>query len=416
MSKSEQRNDYLIVSSKAKIRLAPGLFWQTIPSDASIKSELSKLSDELTSSHYALHNDGVVQLGFTSLPDNDKWTTYSLALAVSSLIEDRTFICVVDLGNDVFCYIAQREGALIPTGDVSGDREFIQEKLNDDLSIMTGSQIYAPEDWGVSSFGEITLHDLLSVKLNSAWKVKRVKSEYKKIIVRGLIVVAIAAFLLTGLYIYKEREEKRLAEAEMQRAALLAQQSADSRPWIRNPDPSVLTNICIKEIQSFPLHPGGWTPGAFTCDGVTSTAEWNIRDYLTIAGLQADIEGATFDEVGKKAIVKHPVNFKFELGSDANITLLELHDRRSNMLSIMQSIGHDIVFQQKAAPPPVILPDGTSAPPLGWINLTWHFTTSFSPMMIINELNDTGFKVTSLTRAVQDGAVIWTVKGDQYVY
>lgn len=407
-------NNALVIDAKKGAVFVTDLFWQTLPPESKTKVEAKKLADELDLPDGAIHTADVTQVGLVTL-EQAKGKFYSLALAVVQAIPQRSFISVTALSDDVFAYIACRDGALLPTGDMTGSKEVVQDRLESDLALMTDTVVYGPSDWSLASKGEITIASLKELSINKDWLIIGISHPSNGINTKLVVFVVIAAILGGGGYWYKLKLDKEALIAKRQQQALIAQQSLNHTPWMEMPSAQLVVNKCIEAIFTLPLSPGGWTSESFSCDGVSVNASWKVEPYTTIAGFQAEYSDAMFDGLGKTA----QASVQVELGDDnyeRTKDVPTLRDRRNELLSIAQSLNTVITFNPVAAPVPRPLPDGTVIAGPGWTNLTWRLTSTLNPESLISMLNGRGFVLNKITLNLTNNSPEWVMEGGQYVY
>lgn len=418
--------DNTFVLDKSKIFVS-GLFWQPLSGTASERTkETKRLAEEMKFDLAVWRTTTAPQVGLGSSSDGLKPGLFSAAAVISKTLEIETgardFLCAVEIPGGRWLYVAQREGVILPNGDVIGGEDEIRSRLLNDLSLGEWPLIYAPEHWGVrESTIERPFLDFLPKKSGKNdykkwWGLRPVdpwlslRSKPNKLIVPVVVIVFLIA---AGLFAYKTHQEKKAAE-QAQLDAIAAQVQPIEHPWKLQPAPHAFLAACTKTMQQVKtLWPGNWTPQTLTCINGSMNVLWKRQDYGWIKHLQAVEPNAMLAVDGETASLSIPLT----LPAGTDEALPKENDRVLAMYGAAQIYRFVVTISGAAAP--VVMPGQEHVTPSqtqAWRELNWTAKgIMLPPDVILSALDGKGFRLKQAQAAFTGGLIIWNMEGTQYV-
>lgn len=409
-----------------------GLFWQPLSGLSSdYRKETRRLAEELKFDLAVWRTTTASQVGLGSVSDGLKPGLLSAAAVISKTLEIesgvRDFLCAAEIPGGRWLYVAQREGVILPDGDIVGGEDEIKSRLLNDLSLGSWPLIYAPEHWGVyGATEERAFVEFLPQKggkndfrrwwgLQPVDRWASIRSNPSKILVPMIIIAAIAA---GGMYGFKTWQNKKAAEtariAELQAAAEGRPVMAD-HPWKNAPRAREYLKSCMSAMsQVKSLWPGNWTPMEATCANGMFTVLWKRQEWGWIDHLRAVEPKAILAGDGSAASLSIPL--VFSSGEDEAVPLES--DRTLDMHGIAQKYRFSVTL---AAPPAhVAMPGqenaGKEQQKQDWREMKWEAKgISLPPDVVLAALDGNGFRVSRVQAVFAGGIIIWNMEGTQYV-
>lgn len=410
-----------------------GLFWQPLSgTSADRNKETRRLATELKFDLAVWRTTTAPQVGFGALSDGLKPGLLSAAAAISKTLEiesgARDFLCATEIPGGRWLYVAQREGVILPDGDIIGGEDEIRSRLLSDMSLGNWPLIYAPEHWGVSGAAEERqFADFLPKKSGKnnykkwwglqpvdRWAALRAKPS--KIIVPVIILSAIAAGGMSG---YKTWQAKKIAEAdrlaEMQAAAAGSPiKPPVEHPWKSQANARVYLASCMNAMdQVKSLWPGNWTLQDAVCANGSLTVKWKRQEYGWIEHLRAVEPNAILSSDGETALLSIP--FVIAKGIDESVP------KESERVLTMYGAAQEYRFAVTIISPPmsVAMPgqENANKPQIqDWRELKWTANgITLPPDVVLSALDGNGFRLTQARAVFNSGIIIWNLEGMQYV-
>jgi hypothetical protein len=324
------------------------------------------------------------------------------------------------LPDERWAYFAVRDENFMPTGDFTGTREEVVERLTADYSLGGWNVVFGEEELGGIGFHNFQARNVVDflpkrrggdVRAHGWWALETLDNRRRTMIVAGstmaVLGLAAGAAMLYGQY--RRSEGARMMAAAMQatqRAASAATPAAPApapHPWPSQPTPADFAAGCIDRLRH--LGPGGWQLESFECTPGLSTHAWK-RAGSTIPALQATLPKAVIALDGESARLTEPSAAEL-VASD------ELLQPAAAVLpavqAALQAVGASpAVSVQPAAPPPPGAPP-TAAPQ--W--QTFRFNAKLGavlPTQVAPALEQPGVR---LTKAAFNGHD-WSIEGVIY--
>lgn len=262
--------------------LIAGLQWQYLPLRGRRSMRLRARGEDANYWAAIITGDGQAQgtlLGTINIEDkklvkHGRLELASMALTAMSGLPDNCY-AVFPLPDDRFWFVAISEGMLSPFGDIVGDKETIQNAVNNFLQITSapegGWMVYAPEEFFP---GLVTAEIVLDVLLNNKSGIRRARlhktHDQRALWIWGLAAVAILVGY-TSYNAWQNHLEK--VQIETAHAALIAQQEQQKakptdtlKPWAKQPMfPDMLT-ACSSVWKKAQISIAGWVFNTARCD------------------------------------------------------------------------------------------------------------------------------------------------------
>lgn len=415
---------------KSKIFVS-GLFWQPLSGAASErKKETKRLAVELKFDLAVWRTTTAPQVGFGSVSDGLKPGFLSAAAAISKTLEiesgARDFLCATEIPDGRWLYVAQREGVILPDGDITGGEDEIKSRLLSDLSLGNWPLVYAPEHWGVHGAAqERSFADFLPKKSGKNdykkwWGLRSIdpwaalRSKPTKIIVPAMVIASIAAGSFFG---YKTWQGKKVADtariAALQAAANSPIQLIE-HPWKSQAGARAYLASCttaMRQVKS--LWPGNWTPQVVTCADGALLVQWKRQEYGWIRHLRAVEPKAILSSDGESASLSIPLILS--LGADESVP------NESERVLAMYGVAQEYRFAVTITglPTPMVMPGQENAnkpQTQEWRELKWTAKNiTLPPDVVLAALDGNGFRLTQAQAVFNGGIITWNMEGTQYV-
>lgn len=414
------------------IQFVSGLFWQPLSETNSgdKQKEIKALAKELTFDLFVVRNTPFDCVGFANPKGEVKHGQVSAAAVVSKALElelkAENFIFVTHLPDGRWLYVAQRDGQILPDGDlIFNSEDAAKTRLLEDFSAGDWALVIAPEIWSVRKSSERSFESLLPrdkkdrVEIHKWWRLTHVDSSKELARHKGKMFVVIALLVAAGVgyKFYKDYKTKK----EMEAAAIAAQQMIDAQgnilppdhPWKSIPVATEVLRACMNTVSNVKLFPGNWELVAANCSNGTLTVTWKPKDKGWIAHLKEIHPNAVISPDGSVASINLPMG-DIQAGTDEDIN--QENQRLIEMYSAAQRFGFKFTVApgQEAAP---ALPgqEGAVPPPPDWKEINWKADGITLPESVLAGLGGNGFRMKVMNATWQNGQFIWTMEGTQYV-
>ena len=409
------------------VKFALGLFWQPLGGSASAerKKEIRALAEELSYDLVVIRHGSTHCAGFAKTK-KISYGTFSAAAIVSKSLEleyqAKEFIFVAPLGDGRWMYFAQRDGVILPDGDMCfASEDAARSQLMEHMNIGEWANIFAPAVWGVKGAIDKSFSELVPRKRNGRikshgwWRllpVQRSKaaiSMYSKKIAGicfGLIIIGGALWYLKQ---WKAENDAR----EALKASIQSSQSSQvqpEHPWKSMPLAVDFMHACMEMINQQTLFPGNWGISTVECSGENVKISWVPKTGGWIKHLSEILPEASIAQDGSSASVTANIK-KLRTGFDEIV--LKENDRLVNMYSAAQSFG--VKFTVAPSVQAASLPgQGPSVQP-DYRQITWKAENVAFPDAVLAALDGPGFRLQKMLATWANGQFIWMMEGSQYV-
>lgn len=406
---------------------ALGLFWQPLSGGtaADRKKELRTLAAELTYDLAVIRQSSMVCAGFAN-SKKVKAKTFSAAAIVSKTLEmerdAKDFIFVSALPDGRWMYVAQRDGAILPDGDmVFSSEDAARSQLMEHMSLGDWGNLIAPDDWGVRGSTEKSFADLLPRKKNGKisthnwWRLIPVKNSQAMLALHARkIVIGVAGVAAVGFggHFYQQWKARQDALAAL-RASMSVEQAPvapPEHPWKNQPQARDVLRSCIDTLAQQNLFPGNWGISGVECSGGALTISWKPKEGGWIKHLKEIVPDATIAMDGSTASVRASLP-AMAVGLDEAVTTEG--DRLVGMYSAAQTYGVKFTVSPAIAAP--TLPGQGNQIPPDWREVGWQAQGVEFPEAVLVALDGPGFRMRSMHAEWKDGKFVWVMEGTQYV-
>lgn len=408
-----------------------GLFWQPLggANSSDRKSEINSLSKEMNFDlHILTGNLNNYTVGFAKSNGVAKPGYVSIASVIAMSIEKETgskdFLFSAQLPDGGWLLVCQRDGIILSDGDlVFPTEDGAKGRVLRDSRLIEWKTIICPADWGIKDSKEQSLSDTLLRKANGKL-IAPSNSKLKKIVNGGFVasnkvaLLSIAGLALAGIYGYQYKLELDKKETERRQAEMLAAQQAAASdvapvntPWKKKRLPTDLWNSCRQAMGTVHLFPGNWSLTNLHCSDTTLTITWAPKPGGWIKHLQEIEPRIVIAYDGASASLTVPLNDGQDFSDEA---LTDSNQRLLNMYAASQRYGVKFSAKPPPAPPPA-LPGQEGAMTTQWGEISWKAEEVKFPEVVIKAFEGNGMRLNTMDAVWQNGSLIWTMEGIQYV-
>lgn len=416
------------------------LFWQALARPRDLKKEAIEIAKKNECDLYLVRScDGIAQAGLAHSQDGYKAKHASFAASIAKGIHDAglvidgqrqkvtTWIGAFDLGGDKWAFVAVRDNAIMPTGDVFGERSHVLDLLEQNYGLGGWAAVVGAPELS-SSFHNFVpggAIDFLPKSTKGSVRIPRevvltplkfsfsIKTAVKVIAALTLIGGAISGYVMWQKEI--ERQEREAA-IERARAEMAAQQKIAAagaqlpHPWASIPLPIDLAEACEAGLVIY--SPGGWGMSSYSCGESAVTYAFD-RGASTIANLKAAMPEANIDKMGDKASLRRGIKYS----TMADEALLKADDVSLDFLNTIQQLRLPVKLSEELPPPPKQPLPGEQIinkqepPKPEWRTFSFEVgPTKLAPSIIASEISRPGIRLKQVT--YRDG--VWTLTGAIY--
>lgn len=416
------------------------LFWQALARPRDLKKEAAELASRNDCDMYLVRScDGIAQAGLASIKDGYKASHASFAAAIAKGIHDaglvvegsrqkvQTWIGAFDLGDGIWAYVAVRDNAIMPTGDIFGSKEQVLDVLEQNYGLGGWSAVVGSPELEASFHNFVPGQPADFLPQNSKGSIKIGRELYltplkfqvsKKVIAKAIAAIILVAGSTLGYLEWKKEMERQEREAaiERARAEMAAQQKLAAagaqlpHPWASLPMPNDFADACEAGLVIF--SPGGWLLSAYNCNESGIVYGFD-RGASTIDNLKSAIPEANFDRSGDRASLKRGVKYS-TLSDEA----LERADEVTlKFLNTLQQLRLQVKLNEELPPPPKQplpgeqLINKPELPKPDWRTFGFEIgPTKIAPSIIASAILQPGLRLKQVT--YRDG--VWTLTGAIY--
>lgn len=405
---------------------ALGLFWQPLSSSVSgdRKKEIRNLASELSYDLVVIRHGATHCAGFAKTRDV-KYGTYSAAAIVSKSLEieyqAREFIFVAPLNDGRWMYFAQRDGVILPDGDMCfASEDAARSQLLEHMNIGDWAKVFAPAVWGIGNAIEKSFDEIVprkksgKIKAHKWWRLMPAQrgratfTMYSKQIFAACLVVLILGGSIW--YLNKWRKDNAAREALAASIRSAPPPTKPEHPWKSLPLAVDFMQACMDELSQRTLFPGNWSISSVECSGDSLKVTWTPMNGGWIKHLSEILPDASIAQDGSSASVNTRIGTT-RIGFDELV--LQENSRLVSMYSAAQSFGVRFTVAPSVQAP--ILPgQGPTVPP-DYRQITWKADNVAFPDAVLAALDGPGFRLQSMRATWTNGQFIWMMEGSQYV-
>ena len=226
-----------------------GLSWQTLSASDNVKDKIN----ELGNGYYCIRNlSGMINIGYSEDLDGNKYKKlYSLASNIANAKRE-PWLGVFRIEDDLYWLIAVRDNqAIIPDGDVIGNKEEIDKVFQETISI---------GEWD-SIIEEGNIKDLESLLTQSGSYVLSSSKKYNVLLI-VMVGVLIAAFIL---YFYHKQKLQSIKPKVFIPKVFVKKKVVKIPGYKIMSKPALILYKCEKELNSLPGSYYGWKASSLSC-------------------------------------------------------------------------------------------------------------------------------------------------------
>lgn len=386
------------------VRFAAGLVWQA-SDKAPDKMVLSEVALDFNATHYVVRNEKDSHFfGLCAPVEAKPGKLFSAAAIVSkslSMEGVQSFLAAFPIGADQWLYVAQRDGVLLPQGDLLASEDKVRGLMLTEVLHGSYERVICPPNWKVpgDSFGELDFRSLVPAtkggKLSpKSWAlIKPVAAKSPVVpIVAAVCVLGVAGFAAYSHW-QKLENEKRLAQ--------IAQQNAQQHlppPWQEQPTALTFLDACMKNLAQVNPSVAGWSFEAARCEGSAMTATWRRVEKGTRQAMADAVPGAVISVDGDLATYQLELSGLAKIGS--NFQTGELKVLASRLIDSLQAIG----IQPVVAP----APDGAGS-------ANFDITTWADPRVLAALPSmESNSVINSIEMKIEGSGLVWVYRGAIY--
>lgn len=402
-------------------RLVAGLFWHPVAAttERARKAEVQEVAGQMKVAAAVWRHGPTVQVG---LAGKAALGACSAAAIVSKTISveggENDFVCATQIPDGRWLYVAQKDGVLLPDGDVLGTEDEIRSRMLADCSAGDFALVYAPEHWGVRAKGERDFLSFMPTKKDALfwhkwWRLRPVRvglGDYAKTIFMLLLAIGVVSGGVAGWKYWQGVQEKKRIEAARIAAEAAAAQAAAIvvKPWGQMPYATALVRACASEYAGLRTNIAGWAMTTLMCshnDGLS--AIWTAPEVGGTRGaFVAQNPAAVTSPDGAFATFAKPIAFPVpevaEELQESQIVLAWVADRASKFGAQFKAQSVDAPAPDPAAP--------VAAAPGTWKTYTWTIASGVSPTSLVPQINTAGLRVTKIMFSNDQ----WSIEGVLY--
>ena len=407
-----------------------GLFWQPLggnnPSER--KNEIKILATEMQFDlHILASSENSFTVGFAKSNGVAKSGYVSIASVISKAIVKsgggKDFLFAKALPDGKWLFLCQKDGIILADGDfVYSNEDGARARMLQDSRIADWDTILCPAEWGIKGSTDKDFDELLPRKNNGKLDIPK-DSKLAKININGLIggnkvlLLSISALVIAGIYgyDYKVQLDKKRA-LELQQAMLSAQNNVSAptvvpNPWKLKRLPVDLLTTCQSALGGVHLFPGNWSLTSVHCTDSTLTITWSPKTGGWISHLKQIEPRIVIAFDGASASLSIPLNEPTDFTDEP---LVDSNQRLLEMYAAAQRYG--VKLTAKPPPPtPVALPGQENTVVPNWAEIEWKAEEVKFPMVVLRAFEGNGMRLKSMDGVWQNGSLIWTMEGNQYV-
>lgn len=423
-------------------RFVVGLTWQTIRAQRNPMKEIRRVGKEQGLDLVAVRQSDSIQAGFAPKTRMRLRGTYSLTVALASLLEG-CCIAVVPLGDSPegtaqFTLVGKTErGGIHPWSDKVYSADELRQRIIDLRDELRGSK----GDLDVPVYGDPSLpwvtapRDLLAVlapkNLSKNFRLRPLTWGMTRgqLLGAGIVTVLVLAGLMVYLHIEGEREAAALAAAqrEVARQAELNKQArykaalaSFRHPWTEQPSVSTFIGQCQQVLDRVPLSIQGWMTVTIVCSSPDVSVQ-SIRRTNSAATTEDYVAAV-------KALFGVTPVFSFADSSQTSFTLpqalkpegddpmVPAEERLMHFISRFQSLN--IALAVSAVPIKDVKQnsEGEDLPLQDWQEYQFSAETDVPPRDIFTGSGFTGIRLSQVTVGINtsDGSVRYKLSGSLY--
>ncbi len=422
-------NTNLITVGKNKF--VTGIFWQPFKDITNKQKEIKDSAKFASADLFCLKTKGVNQYGLASSKEGFKSGQVSAAVAVSTILSDKSSTVAIFKVNIGWWLLVIRNDIILPEEDRIFKTEMDAKKaFVSMLAVPDWGYKICPEDWNIADTKEVNIEELLTDKYT--------KATLEKVDKTAMIITAVVIILLIsgsiGKVIWdKKREELLQIQRQIEEAKRLEIQRLEEKrkkeleianmpvppAWEKIIDPVNFTNICMKYVKSNFTKFGGWKLKSIQCDEVGIKIEWVRGEMGTNEWLLTDAKEKGYvpnnteisiSENNATGKIKYSDNELKIISSEPSFSSSELQDKLGKWFEVYNAVSKRIELKEKT----VTLKENNKSESFPYVNFI--FDNPRNPESVVNLLKMfSGLEFISIKcNNVNDLSFRWSYEGRIY--
>ncbi|MCX8963099.1 conjugal transfer protein [Erwinia psidii] len=423
-------------------RFVVGLTWQTIRAQRNPMKEIKRVGKAQGLDLVAVRHSDSIQAGFAPKTRLRLRGTYSLTVALASLL-DGCCIAVVPLGENPagvaqFTLIGKTERGGI---HVWSDKVYTAENLRQTIIDLRDELRGSKSDLDVPVYGDTSMPGVTApLNLLDVLTPKNIRKDFRLRpltwgMTRGqLIAAGIATMLVLGslmVYLHLEGERETAAQAAAQReisrqeainkeARYKAALESFRHPWTEKPSVNTFVGHCQGVRDKLPISIEGWMSIVVVCTDVD----------VSVQSVRRTNSAATTDKyvaAVQKLFDVTPV-FNFQDSSQTSFSLTQtlppegddpmvpVGERLMHFISLFQALNIDLSVTAVPIKDVKKNSEGENLPLQDWQEYQFSAETDVPPNMIFTGTGYTGIRLSQITAVTNtsDGSVRYKLSGSLY--
>ncbi|PUW01536.1 type 4b pilus protein PilO2 [Cronobacter sakazakii] len=423
-------------------RFVTGLTWQTIKAQRNPMKEIRRVGKERGLDLVAVRRSDSIQAGFAPKTRLRLRGTYSLTVALASLLEGCCII-VIALGQSA---TGEAQYTLVGKTERGGihiwsDKVFLAGQLRqtiidlrEDLRGSKGT-LNVPV-YGDPDIAEVTdaldLEALLTPKnLSKDFRLKPLTMGMtrEQLIAAGVAVAIGLCAVAWWRYVENEREaasraalqREMLRQAELNKEARYkAALASFGHPWIDKPSVTTFISQCQNVISKVPISINGWMSNLILCteQGVSVQSIRRTNSAATTSGYVAAVKGLfgvtpvfSFADSSQTSF-----SLPHKLRPEGDDPMIPANERLMALISRFQALNVDLSITAVPITDVKQNSEGETLPLQDWQEYRFSAETDVPPRDIFTGAAFTGIRLSEITLAVNtsDGSVRYKISGSLY--
>jgi Pilin accessory protein (PilO) len=403
-----------------------GLNWEPLPVEieSGTKKYIQKLASEQDFNLYTLIKGIEAQTGFASSHEklSSKYSIASILFQVFSASENsRDIAAILEISTDLYLYYGQKDGLILYDGDLAGSMQDVLDRLNSHIALYGPFEVlYAPESLGIENSTNATFETILG---NSLFTIRRMvelsqarvrpcfldKRRRNAYIATGFLTVILFAASFRGLIVYQANEAAARLQLEQERISKAMEENAPKPIYQTLPTSSEMVGACLSLINANDLIFPNWSLVAIECSSTGVVANLTKGEEGRYEDVISRYPDSTINLATNAATIKIRQNIAANYAG--KIILPSMGDV---YLNSDKAISYGIEIKYKQASASANLP-GQDLITKKVAELDWVVDkTPFTPDRVIDLIDNSGLRISKITKIFGLNGSTWTLEGTQY--
>lgn len=419
-----------------------GLTWQTIRAQRNPMKEIKRVGKAQGLELVAVRHSDSIQAGFAPKTRLRLRGTYSLTVALASLLEG-CCIAVVPLGESSagvaqYTLIGKTERGGI---HVWSDKIYTEEKLQQTIIDLRDELRGSKGDLDVPVYGDISTPGVTTpLDLQDVLTPKNISKDFRlrpltwgmtrgQLIAAGMVTSLVLGSLMVYLHLegIREAEARAAAQREISRQETINKQArykaaleSFRHPWTEKTSVNTFIGHCQEVRDKIPISIEGWMSIVMVCTDVDVSVQ-SVRRTNSAATTEKYVEAV------QKLFGVTPV-FNFQDSNQTSFSLAQklppegddpmvpAGERLMHFISIFQALNIDLSVTAVPITDVKKNREGEDLPLQDWQEYQFSAETDVPPIMIFDGTNYTGIRLTKITSVTNtsDGSVRYKISGSLY--